>query len=71
MRRDLEAAAALEEKLRKADEEAKALKEEQKRVEEEKARLAEAAASQKKQTEEEVSIVLKMSVIATKKNDVL
>ena len=57
MKRDLEAAALLEEKLRKADEEAEALRLEQKKIEEEKARIAEAAASQAKETEEEVSCV--------------
>lgn len=46
----------LEEKLRKADEEAEALRLEQKKIEEEKARIAEAAATQAKQTEEEVSM---------------
>ena len=54
MKRDLEAAAQLEEKLRKADEEAEALREEQRKMEEEKAKIAAAAASQQKQTEEEV-----------------
>ena len=52
----MEAAAQLEAKLRKADEEAEALRQEQKKFEEEKARIAEAAATQQKQTEEEVSI---------------
>lgn len=46
----------LEEKLRKADQEAEALREEQRKIEEEKARIAEAAATQAKQTEEEVSV---------------
>lgn len=55
MRRDMEAAAQLEEKLRKADAEAEALRLEQKKVEEEKARIAEAAATQMQQTEAEVS----------------
>ena len=55
MKRDLEAAAQLEAKLRRADEEAEALRLEQKKIEVEKAKIAEAAASQQKQTEEEVS----------------
>ena len=56
MKRDLEAAAALEEKLKKADEEAEVLRQEQKKIEEEKAKIAAAAASQQKQTEEEVGV---------------
>lgn len=51
IKHDLESSAALEEKLRKKDQEAAAL---QRTIEEEKARMAEVAASQKKQTEEEV-----------------
>lgn len=54
MRRDLEAAAELEAKLKQADEEAKALKEEQQRIEEEKAKMAAIAAKQKQQSEDEV-----------------
>lgn len=56
MKRDLEAAAKLEEKLRKADREAAALKEQQKKIEEEKVKMAAIAAKQKKQTEAEVGI---------------
>jgi hypothetical protein len=54
MRRDLEAAAELEAKLKKADEEAEALRIEQQRVEEEKLKMAAIAAQQKEQTENEV-----------------
>lgn len=51
IKHDLESSAALEEKLRKKDQEAAAL---QRVIEEEKAKMAEVAASQRKQTEEEV-----------------
>lgn len=54
MRRDLEAAAKLEEKLRKADQEAAALKEQQRRNEAEKVKMAAIAAQQKQQSEKEV-----------------
>lgn len=52
----MEAAAQLEVKLKKADEEAKALRGEQRKVEEEKAEIAAMAAKQQKQTENEVGI---------------
>ena len=55
MKKDLEAAAALEEKLRKADKEAADLKNEQEKLEQEKVQLAMAAASQQRQNEAEVS----------------
>jgi len=51
----MEAAAVLQEKLRKADEEAHALRMERERIDQEKAKLSEAAARQKKQSAEEVS----------------
>ena len=54
MRRDFEAAAELEAKLKKADEEARALKEEQQKIEEEKLKMAAIAAQQKQQSEDEV-----------------
>lgn len=66
MKRDMEAAAQLEEKLRKADEEAAALREEQRKIEEEKERLAEAAATQKKQTEEEIRKALEAEARASR-----
>lgn len=59
----MEAANALEEKLRKADREAEELRKAQQEVEEEKAMLAAAAADQKKQSEADVSVPILLPIL--------